>query len=322
MATRSDKSILRILEKLENKINCGEYYEAHQLYRTLYFRYSNQKKVDELLQLLYKGTKILLEHNQLSSGGDLANLLVEVLKQNKIKPTEEWIQKLVDLFELMKENFPEKDSFLLNCVKWSVDDSNKGNPVLHKKIAEIYWKQKKYTMAHKHFLHSNDGVLYATMLISLHTTSGLKNEIDLFIAQAVLQFLARHNMEMAKATFDEYVKSHPDIKSTEAPHALPLLNFLWLLMTAIEEKKVEKFNAIKTFYEVSLNRDPNFKTYLETIGKVWFGIAPKCKGNKMHKSLLSGLLGSLLKDAPPSDDDEEDEEDQFVTASSGTPDLD
>lgn len=57
------------------------------------------------------------------------------------------------------------------------------------KIAEVYWQEKKYAAAHKHFLHSSDGSAYANMLIELHTTKGLKSEIDLFIAQAVLQFL-------------------------------------------------------------------------------------------------------------------------------------
>lgn len=33
------RGVTRVLEKLEVSVNSGQYYEAHQMYRTLYFRY-------------------------------------------------------------------------------------------------------------------------------------------------------------------------------------------------------------------------------------------------------------------------------------------
>lgn len=39
MATRSEAGVSRVLVKLEGAVSKGDYYEAHQLYRTLYFRY-------------------------------------------------------------------------------------------------------------------------------------------------------------------------------------------------------------------------------------------------------------------------------------------
>lgn len=38
MATRGERGVSRVLEKLEASVNAGQYYEAHQMYRTLYFR--------------------------------------------------------------------------------------------------------------------------------------------------------------------------------------------------------------------------------------------------------------------------------------------
>lgn len=39
--SKGDKEhgIQRVLNKLQNSVNKGDYYEAHQMYRTLYFRY-------------------------------------------------------------------------------------------------------------------------------------------------------------------------------------------------------------------------------------------------------------------------------------------
>lgn len=39
MAARGERGVGRVLDKLEASVNSGQYYEAHQMYRTLYFRY-------------------------------------------------------------------------------------------------------------------------------------------------------------------------------------------------------------------------------------------------------------------------------------------
>lgn len=38
MAARGERGVMRVLDKLEASVNAGQYYEAHQMYRTLYFR--------------------------------------------------------------------------------------------------------------------------------------------------------------------------------------------------------------------------------------------------------------------------------------------
>lgn len=43
MAARGERGVGRVLDKLEASVNSGQYYEAHQMYRTLYFRYIKTK---------------------------------------------------------------------------------------------------------------------------------------------------------------------------------------------------------------------------------------------------------------------------------------
>lgn len=94
MASRYSHGVQRVLAKLEASINSENYYEAHQMYRTLYFRwesadpaalrrrvapspqkfyppltssarrYLSQRKYSELLELLYNGSMLLLQHEQ------------------------------------------------------------------------------------------------------------------------------------------------------------------------------------------------------------------------------------------------------------------
>lgn len=96
------------------------------------FRYLSQKKYEDLLNLLYKGSTLLLERDQQGSGADLAILLVEVLTKSETKPSEEWIDKLGKIFELMSSTIPERETYLTNSVKWSMDSNKKGHPLLHK----------------------------------------------------------------------------------------------------------------------------------------------------------------------------------------------
>lgn len=51
--------------------------------------------------------------------------------------------------------------------------------------------ERNYTAARYHYLHSSDGCGFATMLVELHISEGYSNEVDLFIAQVVLQYVFR-----------------------------------------------------------------------------------------------------------------------------------
>ncbi|CAB3224137.1 unnamed protein product [Arctia plantaginis] len=317
MATRGERGVGRVLDKLEASVNSGQYYEAHQMYRTLYFRYLTQKKYTDLLNLLYKGSTLLLQRDQQGSGADLAILIIDVLNKSETKPCEEWIDKLSKLFELMSSSLPERESFLTNSVKWSMDNNKKGHPLLHKRIAEVYWKEKKYTSAHRHFLHSSDGSAYANMLVELHTSRGLKSEIDLFIAQPVLQILCLRNIRMATETFTKYTSSHPKINNDKGPpYIFPLLNFLWFLLRAIEQKHPTQFKILRSWYAISIKRDPNYSVYLDNIGRIWFGIEIP-PDNKNPGSMFGGLLKTIIGDADSSDDDGD-----YIGRSAAAPDLD
>lgn len=72
----------RILNKLFKLIDSAEYYEAHQMYRTIYFRYLNAKRYKDLENLLFNGAILLLERNQYNSGADLGVLYIETLSQD------------------------------------------------------------------------------------------------------------------------------------------------------------------------------------------------------------------------------------------------
>ena len=63
-----------------------------------------------------------------------------------------------------------------------------------------------------HLIHSNSGESCALMLVEYSTSRGFPSEVDLFITQAVLQYLCLSNMSTATIAFKIYTANHPAIK--------------------------------------------------------------------------------------------------------------
>ncbi|XP_076041532.1 Golgi to ER traffic protein 4 homolog [Oratosquilla oratoria] len=310
---QGSRGVARVLSKLKSSVEEGKYYEAHQMYRTLYFRYCSQEKYIEVLDLLYDGASLLLAHDQQNCGADLALLMLEVLEKSKADRTEHHIGRIAKLFSLLNGNIPERHQYLVRSVKWSSTDENKqGHPLLHQLLAQSLWKEKNYSSARYHFLRSEDGCGCGHMLVELHLLRGYSSEVDLFLAQAVLQYLCLQKKVAASDVFETYTKKHPNItKQSGPPFLLPLLNFLWLLLTAIESGKGTFFTILCEHYQPSLKRDPAYREYLDRIGQLFFDLPPprpQQQPGGFFGNLLQGLFGGL--------DDDSDEEDITTAESS------
>ncbi|KAL5285523.1 GET4 family protein [Megaselia abdita] len=318
------RGVARVLGKLENSIQEGNFYEAHQMYRTLFFRYSGQNKVDDCLSLLHSGAKLFLEKEQYSSGADLILLLLTTLgKRSKPEKEEidEWVEKLGNLIGKMKPTVVERQDIITKSIQWAFEVSKSyATPLLHKKIGQILWTEGSFLQARKHILLSKEGVTSGRMLVAFSTASGYKTEIDLIITQFILQQLcALKEPEVSEITFKTYTLNHPDIKKSAPPFNLALLNFLWFLIELVKQQAVREavFKKIVELYKPSLDRDPEFKVYLEKIGRIYFNIQEPAQN---RNGPLSGLFGevfnSFMRGLNEGDDDifgESGDEESTVT---------
>lgn len=94
---------------------------------------------------------MLLQHDQQESGADLAKLLIDVLTKSETNPCTEWIEKLGILFGLMSASIPEREAFLTNAVKWSMDNHKRGHPLLHQVSVQDYevWSIQMYVISQR-----------------------------------------------------------------------------------------------------------------------------------------------------------------------------
>lgn len=118
------RGVNRVLVKLENSIESGNYYEAHQMYRTLYFRYTGQQKYADCLELLWSGAMKLVLKQQETSAADLALLLVDTLDKRgstESDPSNEgdiWIKRLGTLIGLLSPTTVERETLIVTFLHY------------------------------------------------------------------------------------------------------------------------------------------------------------------------------------------------------------
>uniref|UniRef100_A0AAQ4P7J0 Golgi to ER traffic protein 4 homolog n=1 Tax=Gasterosteus aculeatus aculeatus TaxID=481459 RepID=A0AAQ4P7J0_GASAC len=239
-SARNRGGVQRVEGKLRASVEKGDYYEAHQMYRTLFFRYMSQAKHAEARELMHNGALLFFSYNQQNSAADLSMLVLEVLEKSETKVEDEILESLAKLFSRMDQNSPERVAFVSRALKWSTGGPGKlGHPKLHQLLAVTLWKEQNYSESRYHFLHSTDGEGCAQMLVEYSTSRGFRSEVDMFVAQAVLQFLCLKNKNGASVVFSTYTEKHPSIEKGP-PFVQPLLNFIWFLLLAVDGKPAEQ----------------------------------------------------------------------------------
>ncbi|CAH3020445.1 unnamed protein product [Porites evermanni] len=305
MAAAKGKSVggtQRILQKLNKTIEDGEYYEAHQLIRTLYFRYISQKSYEDAIEIVHNGACLFLKHKQEGSGNDLALLMIECFRTAHIPVGDSALEKIRSIFELYESGSLNRYEFIREAIKWTSDTDPSlkyGHPELHLLCAHRFWKEKNFSDSQYHFLFTSDGQQCAAMLVENATSRGFPGEADLFVTQAVLQFLCLQNIITANVVFFKYTAQHPDFSGLGPPYQKPLLNFVWFLLLVIERKgSLSQFTVLCEKYQPSIERDPVYKEYLDKIGQLFFGVPPK----PSNKGMMGGILGDLMQTLMGGDD--------------------
>ncbi|XP_059754316.1 Golgi to ER traffic protein 4 homolog isoform X2 [Balaenoptera ricei] len=255
-------------------------------------KYMAQSKHAEARELMCSGALLFFSHGQQNSAADLSMLVLESLEKAEAEVVDELLESLAKLFSLMDPNSPERVAFVSRALKWSSGGSGKlGHPRLHQLLALTLWKEQNYCESRYHFLHSSDGEGCADMLVEYSTARGFRSEVDMFVAQAVLQFLCLKNKSSASVVFTTYTRKHPSIESGP-PFVQPLLNFIWFLLLAVDGGKLTVFTVLCEQYQPSLRRDPMYNEYLDRIGQLFFGVPPK------QTSSYGGLLGPSRPRSP------------------------
>lgn len=315
-----NRGVSRVLGKLRASIEAGNFYEAHQMYRTLHFRYASQERYDDLLELLHDGALTMLAHGQYSSGADLGLLLIATLETAPMPKAQQqhWVKQVAELVGKIKPTIVERETLLEKAMKWTggIEPDRGLGMLMHRLVAQLLYREGNLAQARYHFMHSRDGTSSAFLLIEMSTAKGFAGEVDLFVTHFVLEQLCLGAVEAATETFVAYCRYHPAIACPEAPYPLPLLNFCWLLVQLVAvhppagSMKASTFRALCELYKPSLERDPVYKQYVQKIGRKYFELG--ARSEQSPYAFFDFVQQFFLERDPDElgDDDDDDDEDE------------
>lgn len=298
----------RLLVKLRAMIENRQFYEAHQLYRTLYFRYQNWDKFTELQSLLFEGAMLLLAKEQANSGADLANLYLDTVSKDpqmssllsRTDTRNQFYERIGSLYANIPANSNERTQFTINALK--LDSRIIDIPEIHRQFALILLKEKHYAEARYHFIHSASSMSHGPppgpeaglLLIEYHLSQGWKNEVDLFITQFVLQLLAIKPVKISNPSV--LVKSSPNQPDCKCLSDLSLTLDANLPLRSAQHSLAVITLKTYTSKHLSIKKEePPFQFPL--INFIWFLVLLLPTGDSALFKLLTSLYAvSLARD--------------------------
>lgn len=357
----------RLVSKLVAAVQKKELYDTHQLLRTIYFRFVNHKdKLKALIDLLYHGAQFLVANREFISGQDVATLFLESsarLLQARLNdaadlpPTsevKEWVKTKLTNFALpfhranstidldvcekvaklaceLPDTETGRSKFMVEALKL-LTPKILNRELLHTVLAKTYRGKQDYAEARYHFLHcantSTAGEI-GELLSDYHQKFGNKNEVDIFLAQFVLQFLCMQNLTFdsssarsLETTFSSrpplakkkaieliihrYKETHQQLLDEPTPSLkYPLFNFLNFITSILgaSPPETQVFKSLCDIYKRVLNRDPNFQCYLDRIGVIYFGLVDR---NKQQQQQQGGFFNNILMSLLDTGDDDDE----------------
>ncbi|KAL9075116.1 MAG: hypothetical protein Q9161_001801 [Pseudevernia consocians] len=302
--SRSSK-IQKTIARQEEKISEGNYYEAHQQLRVVASRYVKSSDWDSATDILYGGALALLKAGQGGSGGDLGCFLVEVLgKAEKGCDTGEK-GKLLTLLRAFPPNEPTKKRFVSEMVAWSAKagDYPNGDPELHHVAGTLFAEEGEPYDAERHLaLGTKDSAEQLAKVEYEWYTQDESHTAALYAARAVFPYLLTSNLRSANKAYLIFTSrlsssnkslSVQEVSSTSSDMrvypSLPLLNFLGLLLLAVQRGSSDLYKQLAKHYAPYVKEVGTWDDALAQLGEMYFGIRIPRPGNP-----LMDIMGSMM----------------------------
>ncbi|GAB7342469.1 hypothetical protein MBLNU457_g0670t1 [Dothideomycetes sp. NU457] len=300
MSSKLQKAIARQQEKVAE----GQYYEAHQQLRVIATRYVKASDWESAADLLCSGATMLLKANQGGSGGDLCNFLMEVYNKAGFEVDIKNKARLLYLLRTFPAGEPTRKRFVSEMVGWSAKHGEfpAGDPEIHHIAGTLFAQDGDALDAERHLtLGTSDSPVAMANMEHEWYTSDEPSSAPLYAARAVFPYLLVGNLRAANKAmllFCSKLASTPGLSVQEVSSSssdlrvypsLPLLNFLGLLLLAIQRGQADLFRQLKSQYSSHINEVGTWNDALAQIGEMYFGIKIPSQGNP-----LFDMMGSMF----------------------------
>ncbi|CAL5868875.1 uncharacterized protein PFLUO_LOCUS3102 [Penicillium psychrofluorescens] len=316
MTSRIDKTIARQREKIAS----GAYYEAHQQLRVIAARYIKAANYDAAADLLAGGAAELLragaQQGASASGGDLAIMLVlevynkaewEISSAADDAQTRGRKKRLIELLREFPSEEPTRKRYIQEIIGWSgkFGPLERGDPDLHHAAGSVYAQDNDPYDAEKHLiLGTSESAETLAKLEYEWYTSDDPHTAALYVSRAVLPYLLTGNLRSANKALLIFTSrlstSNPSLGVQEVSSAssdirvypaLPLLNFIGLLLLAIQRGSADLFRQLTAHYAAQIREIGIWDDALAQIGEQYFSIKIPRQGNPLFDMMGSMFFG-------------------------------
>lgn len=256
-----------------------------------------------------------MKAGQGGSGGDLAiTLITDVYIKAQWPITSETRSRAVEILKAFPPGEPTRKRFIQELVNWSTRAEiegahpERGDAELHHEIGVVLADEGEAYDAERHLLL---GLVPQSMtpLVDMHYRwyrEDSPHTAALYASRSVLPYLVLGNLKSANAALAAFTSQllslNPSIPTQmiESPKSsvrifpsLPLLNFLSLLLLAVQKGDAGLFRQLAKHFAPHLKDDNElWSDALAQIGEIWFGIRiPQQRGNPLFDMMGSMLFG-------------------------------
>ncbi|KIW09569.1 uncharacterized protein PV09_00442 [Verruconis gallopava] len=300
--------IQKTIARQEEKIKEGQYYEAHQQLRVIGSRYVKSSQWDAAIDILSSGAALLLKAGQGGSGGDLAVFLLEVYNKAEIKPDAASKARIFSLLRLFAPGEPTRKKVIAESIGWSArcGEYPAGDPELHHVIGSIYAEEDEPIEAERHLiLGTKDSPSVLVKVEYAWYSEDEPSTAPIYAARGILPYLLIGNVRAAnqfhllftsQLSSSNAALSTQDVSSNSSDlrvyPSLPLLNFLGLLLLAVQRGAPELFRMLKSQYKGHLaDIGGVWDQALDQIGEMYFGVKIPTQGNPLFDMMGSLFMG-------------------------------
>ena len=205
----------------------------------------------------------------------------------------------------LSSNPPGILTLQLTHIRWSAKFGPypAGEPELHHVAGSLYASEHDVYDAERHLLlgSKDSPSLLANLEYDWYATDD-SHTAAVYAARTVLPYLLLGNVRDANTSFQLFTSrlasSNPslavqDINSskseTKVYPSLPLLNFLSLLLLALEKGSADLLRQLKSHYASHIKEAGGWDEALESIAEMYFGVARPRQGNP-----LFDMMGSMF----------------------------
>ncbi|KAI1391208.1 DUF410-domain-containing protein [Hypoxylon trugodes] len=314
MSAKGDK-IEKIIARLQQRIAEGQFYEAQQQTRVVAARYIKASNWSAAIDILYNVAQSLLKAGQGGSGGDLCVLLVDTYKQAELKPDSATKGKLLTCLRLFDSEEPTRKKYIGEMIAWSskFGEYPAGDPELHHVAGSLYAEEHEPYDAEKHLLlGTKDSAEVLARLEYEWFKEDDAHTAALYAARGILPYLLTGNIRAANTCYRLFTSSLNQDKSSQLGiqdvssnsvdiriyPSIPLLNFLGLLLLAVQRANADLYKQLHNKYASLLGEVDAWHESLEMIAEMYFGIQKPRQSNPLM-DMMSGFFGNTGSGGAP-----------------------